>query len=130
MESYQNFVEAMTSGDSNNLSNFVTRLNMLDNISDLNPTLLLTSGIGISDEAGEFSGLVKKIMFHGKDFDEDVRTHLIKELGDVLFYCAMACNSLDTTLEEVLQVNTDKLKARYPNGFSTKNSEKRKKGDI
>ena len=89
---------------------------------------LLGAGIGLSGEIGEFNELIKKHVFQGKDFDE---THAKKELGDILWYFLAACYALDTTPEEIYQVVTDKLNARYTEGkFNRAESENRKEGDV
>lgn len=80
---------------------------------------LLCGGLGISGEAGEVSDTIKKIIFHGHEFNKN---ELIKELGDVLWYISFISNSIDCTLEDVAKQNIDKLNKRYPNGFSKENS--------
>jgi len=86
-----------------------------------------TACFGLAGETGEFVDHVKKSKFQGKVLNEE---HLIKELGDVLFYSAVAAIALDVSLEEVIQINIDKLTARYPNGFTVENSEVRKPDDV
>ena len=82
-------------------------------------------------EGGEFTEQVKKILFQGKPLNEEVRTRLIKELGDVAWYWANACTALDADPNEVLQINVDKLKARFPEGhFDAERSENRLDGDT
>lgn len=88
---------------------------------------IFNAALGLTGEAGEFADLVKKINFHGHTQDND---HLIKELGDVLWYAALAAQILNTDLETVMQKNIDKLLARYPNGFSEERSKNRAKNDI
>jgi len=71
------------------------------------------------------------VLFQGKPFNEDTREHLKKELGDVIWYWANACNALNLDPNEVISENIEKLQARYPGGkFDAKYSENRKKGDI
>ena len=53
-----------------------------------------------------------------------------KELGDIAWYLAEAATAIDMPLEDILQANIDKLKKRYPDGFETKKSLVRLKGDI
>ena len=74
----------------------------------------LNWALGIAGEAGEYCELIKKHAFHGKDLDLDAAK---KELGDVLFYVAMAAKNLHLSLEEVAKANLQKLRARYPRGF-------------
>ena len=88
---------------------------------------IFNAALGLTGEAGEFADLIKKINFHGHTQDTE---HLIKELGDALWYIALAAQILDVNLESVMQKNIDKLSARYPNGFSEERSKNRAKGDI
>ena len=83
-------------------------------------TKLATAGLGLGGEGGEVADLVKKILFHGLEFDENVRQKLIKELGDIMFYVAFAArNVCNTTLREVIEANIEKLSARYKTGKFT-----------
>lgn len=75
---------------------------------------LTNVALGLCGEAGEFAEHVKKVMFMGKELD---RTHLVKELGDVMWYVALACEVLGVDLQDVADLNIAKLAARYPNGF-------------
>lgn len=83
--------------------------------------------IGANGETGELADLLKKQIFHGHAFD---REHCIRECGDVLYYLALIAEALDTTLEEVAEVNCEKRLERYPDGFSADKSMHRKEGDI
>ena len=74
--------------------------------------------------------IIKKIVFQGKHFDEDVKFHLKRELGDVLWYWVQGCLALGYTPEEVMKENINKLEKRYPNGFEIHRSEEREEGDI
>lgn len=76
--------------------------------------LLLDAVMGLNGEAGEVIDIVKKACFQGHELD---REHMIEELGDTAWYLAVCCEALDVSLEEVMQRNIDKLKARYPEGF-------------
>ena len=87
--------------------------------------LLLNAVMGLNGEAGECIDVVKKHLFQGHDMDRD---HLAEELGDVAWYLAVCCEALGMTLEEVLQRNIDKLKARYPEGFDKARSINREGG--
>ena len=78
--------------------------------------------LGRTGESGETADYMKKVLFHGKEFDKD---NLIKELGDVLYYLAAVATENDIDLGEVAKLNVDKLMKRYPNGFSVADSEKR-----
>ncbi len=84
---------------------------------------LLNGVLGISGEGGECADLIKKNLFQGHDLDKD---KLAKELGDVLWYIAEVATGLGLSLEEIAKMNIDKLKNRYPNGFSSQNSINRK----
>ena len=81
---------------------------------------------GLASEAGEVSGSMQKV-FQGHEFDKE---HMKKELGDCLWMIAEACEALDFDMDDVMQLNIDKLKARYPQGFTAENSLHRKEGDI
>lgn len=86
---------------------------------------LLNGVMGLCGEAGEVSDLIKKMIFHGHSVDIE---KIKKELGDVCWYIAMICYAIDLDLEDVMQANIDKLKKRYPNGFSEQNSINRLEG--
>lgn len=81
---------------------------------------------GLNSEAGEVAGIFQK-MHQGHAFD---REHMLKELGDCLWMIAEACTALDVTLEDVMRMNIDKLRARYPEGFDPEKSLHRKEGDV
>lgn len=83
--------------------------------------------MGLSGEVGELNDLVKKFIFHEKEFDE---THLKKELGDVCWYIALMCESFGWNLNDILQMNIEKLKKRYPDGFDVDRANHRKEGDV
>ena len=89
--------------------------------------LLLNSALGLCGESGEVADLVKKHRFQGHDLDID---HVAKELGDISWYLAVGAYSIGYDLETILQMNVDKLKARYPDGFSTDRSLHRDKNDV
>lgn len=88
---------------------------------------VLNGCLGLTGEAGEVSDMIKKWIFHQKELDAE---HLKKEIGDVMWYVAMICESMDFNLDEILQMNVDKLKARYPEGFDTVRANNRKEGDV
>ena len=98
----------------------------------LNPALdkkdvLINSVMGLCGESGEAIDIVKKWLAQGHELD---RAHLAKELGDVAWYLAEAATALDIPLEDILRANLDKLKARYPEGFSARNSIERVEDDL
>ena len=81
---------------------------------------------GLSSEAGEVAGILQKV-YQGHPFDKE---HIKKELGDCLWMIAEACEALDFGMDDVMQLNIDKLKARYPEGFDTQHSLHRAEGDV
>ena len=81
---------------------------------------------GLTSEAGEVAGILQKV-YQGHDFDKE---HIKKELGDCLWMIAEACQALDFSMDEVMQLNIDKLKARYPEGFTAERSLHRMTGDV
>ena len=81
--------------------------------------MLVNSMMGLCGESGEAIDLVKKHLFHGHALDKE---KLAKELGDIAWYLAEAAHALDMDLDTVLQMNIDKLKKRYPEGFSRERS--------
>lgn len=87
---------------------------------------LTHAALGLASEAGEVAGLLQK-EFQGHERDKN---HIKKELGDCLWMIAEACEALDFDMDDVMQLNIDKLKARYPQGFTAENSLHRKEGDI
>ena len=88
--------------------------------------MLLHATTGLTSEAGEFAGLLQKV-YQGHEYDRD---HALKELGDCCWMIAEACTALNTTLEQVMRMNIEKLKARYPEGFDPEKSLHRKEGDV
>ena len=128
---YIEFVRQTTSPASSDFAALLTRLTELEASTDADVPRLMTAALGISAEAGEFTEVIKKIFLQGKSYNEDNVFHLKRELGDICWYIAQACMSLDTTFEEVLQMNYEKLSARYPEGtFDVWKSENRVDGDI
>ena len=88
--------------------------------------VLLNGVMGLCGESGEAIDIVKKWLAQGHELD---KAHLAKELGDIAWYLAETATALGLTLEEILQANIDKLRARYPEGFSTEKSLHRKELD-
>jgi NTP pyrophosphatase (non-canonical NTP hydrolase) len=98
---------------------------------DVDVPRLLTAALGIGAEAGEFTEVVKKVFLQGKPYNQETQFHLKRELGDIFWYLAQACMVLDTTFDEILQMNYEKLSARYPDGaFDVYRSENRVDGDL
>ena len=126
---YEEFVSQLTSEPSTNFVDFADRIGELDR-EGANIERLLTSGVGINAEGGEFLEIIKKMVFQGKPWNEDNREHLIIELGDIMWYVAQATQALDISMEDVLNTNIRKLSKRYPDGtFDTYFSENRKAND-
>ena len=129
LNKYKEFVQAVTSNESNDCEDLVKKLYLLN--TKVNVSLLLTGAIGLSSEGGEFSEIVKKCVFQGKPMDEDTIFHMKRELGDIMWYWISACRALDLDPNEVVEENVNKLKARYPGGeFDVHYSENRKDGDL
>jgi len=127
---YVRFVDEVTSEESKDATAFVDSLDIIEEASGVPPERLLTAALGICAEGGEFTEVVKKCVFQGKPMDEHTVYHLKREMGDIMWYIAQGCIALDTSLEEIIYMNTEKLEARYPNGFDAFRSENRAEGDI
>jgi NTP pyrophosphatase (non-canonical NTP hydrolase) len=129
---YQQFVEAVTSNESNNYDHLHRRILELANGQPvINPSLLLTAGIGLASEGGEFNEIVKKMFFQGKPLNEENVFHMKRELGDIIWYWINACRALGLDPNEVIAENVKKLESRYPGGsFDVHQSENRKEGDL
>ena len=129
-EKYLEFVQEVTSAPSTDYVTLVQRLNLLE-AEDADVCKLLTAALGLTAESGEFTEVVKKIVFQGKPYNKENVFHMKRELGDICWYIAQACMALDTTFDELIEMNVDKLKARYPGGeFDVHKSENRKEGDL
>ena len=130
-EKYLDFVHDVTSAESLDYAALLTRMNKLELEDDCNLSQLLTAALGLGAESGEFTEIVKKIILQGKPYNEDNVFHMKRELGDICWYIAQACMALDTTFDEIIEMNVDKLKNRYPGGeFNVHQSENRKEGDL
>ena len=114
-ERYEEFVAAVTSNASTNFVDFADRIGELDR-EGANIERLLTAGVGINAEGGEFLEIIKKMVFQGKPWNEDNREHLIIELGDIMWYVAQATMALGISFDEVIATNVKKLEKRYPEG--------------
>ena len=88
---------------------------------------ILNGLMGLNGEAGEAIDILKKHFFQGHKFDQE---HMAKELGDIARYLAVTADAIGYDLETIFQMNVDKLKARYPDGFNTEQSRNRNAGDI
>lgn len=128
---YIEFVRQTTSPASSDLSQLIKRITELEVADDVDVPRLLTAALGMSAESGEFTEVVKKIILQGKPYNEDNVFHMKRELGDICWYLSQALMALDTNFEEILQMNYEKLSARYPEGsFDVYKSENRVEGDI
>jgi len=131
LKKYEKFVEAVTSAESNNFDHLLRRINELRNTTNVNISLLMTAGIGLASEGGEFNEIVKKILFQGKPLTDAEVFHMKRELGDIIWYWTNACRSLGLDPNEVVAENVKKLESRYPGGsFDAHYSENRKAGDL
>ena len=129
-EKYERFVDGVTSDASKDFVDLADRLVELDR-KGANIERLLTAGVGINAEGGEFLEIVKKMVFQGKPWTQDNKKHLIIELGDLLWYVAQATQALEISFDEVIAANVKKLESRYPGGkFDVYYSEHRKEGDL
>jgi NTP pyrophosphatase (non-canonical NTP hydrolase) len=128
-ERYQKFVDAVTSDASTDFLALSDRLVALDE-KGANIERLLTAGVGINAEGGEFLEIIKKMVFQGKPWNDDNREHLIIELGDLMWYVAQACMALGVSFDDVIATNVKKLEKRYPEGaFDVYFSENRAEDD-
>jgi NTP pyrophosphatase (non-canonical NTP hydrolase) len=126
---YEEFVDAVTSDASTDFVALSDRLVELDR-KGANIERLLTAGVGINAEGGEFLEIIKKMVFQGKPWNDDNREHLIIELGDLMWYVAQATMALGVSFEEVIETNVKKLEKRYPGGtFDIYYSEHRSEDD-
>ena len=126
---YQHFVDEVTSDASKDPDAFGDALDIIDE-HGVPPERLITAAMGLSAESGEFIEIVKKCLFQGKPMDEHTVWHAKRELGDILWYLVQGCIALDTNLEEIIYINTEKLESRYPDGFDSFRSENRIEGDL
>jgi NTP pyrophosphatase (non-canonical NTP hydrolase) len=126
---YQHFVDEVTSDASKDPDAFGDALDIIDEFG-VPPERLITAAMGLSAESGEFIEIVKKCLFQGKPMDEHTIWHAKRELSDILWYLVQGCIALDTNLEEIIYINTEKLESRYPDGFDSFRSENRIEGDL
>ena len=131
LNKYKQFVEQVTSLESNDTDYLTQRLIKLEQETNVNIALLLTGAIGLSSEGGEFAEIIKKCIFQGKPLDKDTRFHIKRELGDILWYWINSVRALGLNPNTVIEENVNKLKSRYPGGeFEPYYSENRKEGDL
>ena len=139
LNKYKDFVEAVTSKPSNDLTTFMDRCDELDGNyigdgvhgPDINVPLLLTACLGLAAESGEFIEVPKKMFFQGKPLNDENVFHMKRELGDIMWYWVNACRALNLDPNDVIDENVRKLESRYPGGsFDAHYSENRKESDI
>ncbi len=80
---------------------------------------LTLAALGLTGESGEVADHMKKYLFQDHAIDA---AHIAKELGDILWYLVLACDAIDSSLEDVMLMNVEKLRKRYPNGFDAERS--------
>ena len=130
LEEYTDFVDKVTSESSKSTDKMRERIDYL-NSRDIEMSRLLTAGIGLSGEVGEFNEIIKKIMFQEKSFDDVAHEHMIRELGDIMWYVAQACIALKVDLVDVLNGNKEKLLKRFPQKqFNEREDANRDLGDV
>jgi len=132
LNKYKEFVKEVTSKESNQLSEMFYATKELEAKNpNVNMSLLLTGGIGLSSETGEFNEIIKKCIFQGKPLNDETVFHCKRELGDIMWYWISSCRALGLDPNEVIEENVNKLKARYPGGeFDVHYSENRQEGDL
>lgn len=140
LNSYSDFVTAVTSEASRDLTTFMNRLDILDGNydfannqhgPDVNVPLMLTGAMGLCSESGELMEIVKKMVFQGKPLTEETHFHMKRELGDIMWYWINMCRALHLDPNDVIAENVNKLKSRYPGGeFDVYHSEHRQQGDL
>jgi len=140
LNAYSKFVNAVTSQESNDLTTFMNRLDVIDGNydfansqhgPDVNVPLMLTGVMGLCSETGELMEIVKKITFQGKPLNEENLFHMKRELGDIMWYWTNMCRALHLDPNDVIAENVEKLRSRYPGGeFDVYYSENRQQGDL
>lgn len=118
---YQNM--AMRTNDRKNSD----RLKSIINKSDMDIGGIVNAALGLSGEVGELNDMLKKHIFHESELE---KVHFKKEIGDICWYVALMCESAGFSLDEIMQINIDKLKARYPDGFDVYKANNREVGDM
>jgi NTP pyrophosphatase (non-canonical NTP hydrolase) len=131
LNAYNDFVKEVTSDASMSSKAMHERIVEIEETSGVNMASLLTGGIGLASEGGEFDEIVKKCVFQGKPMDSETIFHAKRELGDIMWYWITSCRALNLDPNDVIAENVEKLKARYPGGeFDVHYSENRKDGDL
>ena len=128
LKEYTIFVDKVTSESSKSTKKMKERIDFI-NSSDVEVSRLLTAGIGLSGEVGEFNEIIKKTIFQSKSFDSETHEHFKRELGDIMWYVTQACLALKVDLVEVIKTNEEKLKKRIPKERFTKDSDANRHGE-
>jgi len=128
LKEYTSFVDKITSESSKSTKKMKGRIDFI-NSSDVEVSRLLTAGIGLSGEVGEFNEIIKKTIFQSKSFDSETHEHFKRELGDIMWYVTQACLALKVDLVEVIKTNEEKLKKRFPKERFTKESDANRHGE-
>lgn len=121
-EEYKNKASRFNDGKSLDRLKSVTNSDFIINYGEI-----IQGCLGLTGEAGEVADMIKKHIFHEKELD---MMHFKKELGDVMWYIALISNSCGFNIDEIMDINIEKLSARYPNGFNSYDANNRKEGDV
>jgi len=125
LERYIEFVDGVTSETSKDTQKFIERIEELEK-SGLNVARMATGAAGMAGEAGEIADLWKKILFHGKPWNDENKAKMESEIGDCFWYLMQLCIALQIDPEDVISKNVDKLVSRFPGGrFSIDRAENR-----
>jgi len=128
---YVQFVDGVTSKESKCSESFMERLNALSVNDKVKIERLLTGAVGLSAESGELLEIVKKLIFQGKPWNDETVFHIKRELGDIVWYIMQVLMAIDCSLDEIVEMNIEKLVKRYPGGeFDAYYSENRKTNDL
>ena len=128
LEEYTIFVDKVTSDSSKSTKKMKERIDFI-NSSDVEVSRLLTAGIGLSGEVGEFNEIIKKTIFQSKSFGSETHEHIKRELGDIMWYVTQACLALKVDLVDVIKTNEEKLKKRFTKERFTKESDSNRHGE-
>jgi NTP pyrophosphatase (non-canonical NTP hydrolase) len=115
---YNDFILSVTADVSKNDELFVERFKYLSEKLNGRFSRMDNSIAGLAGEAGEVADMWKKIKYHNLDYNDETKEKLIKELGDICWYLFSVADVLDVSVEEIINKNIEKLKARHVNGFS------------
>ena len=127
---YIDFVKSVTSKPSCDAEVLIERIRELEGDS-VKLTHLLTFALGMIGELGETVDLIKKVVFQNKPYSSEIKSRIIGECEDCLWYLAQFCIAMDVDFEDLMEGNFKKLSARYPEGhFSVHRSENRRPGDV